>query len=155
MAFKADRSSWGRHSTVAIARPPAAHLSKTMVHRAAICHSDQHLQTQWDGVDAVRQRVHTAGVDEAAEAIRSLFPATPLQLNEHLSKRWGARVYLKREDLSPVRSYKIRGAFNFFRKALALETGVRTFVCASAGNHAQGFAFVCRISASRGSSTCR
>ncbi|SIQ11672.1 L-threonine ammonia-lyase [Rhizobium sp. RU20A] len=84
------------------------------------------------------------GVHEAAEAIRSLFPATPLQLNEHLSKRWGARVYLKREDLSPVRSYKIRGAFNFFRKALAANDAPRTFVCASAGNHAQGFAFVCR-----------
>ncbi len=85
-----------------------------------------------------------AGVDEAAEAIRGLFPATPLQLNEHLSKRWGARVYLKREDLSPVRSYKIRGAFNFFRKMLAANDAPRTFVCASAGNHAQGFAFVCR-----------
>ena len=83
-------------------------------------------------------------VDAACEALRGLFPETPLQLNEHLSARYGADIYLKREDLSPVRSYKIRGAFNFFRKVLAREDGPRSFVCASAGNHAQGFAFVCR-----------
>ena len=83
-------------------------------------------------------------VDHAAEALRILFAATPLQLNEHLSARYGARIYLKREDLSPVRSYKIRGAFNFFRKVIAAGGTGKTFVCASAGNHAQGFAFVCR-----------
>jgi threonine dehydratase len=83
-------------------------------------------------------------VDAACEALRGLFPETPLQLNEHLSARYGADIYLKREDLSPVRSYKIRGAFNFFRKVLARDDGARSFVCASAGNHAQGFAFVCR-----------
>ena len=83
-------------------------------------------------------------VDHAAEALRTLFPETPLQLNEHLSARYGATIYLKREDLSPVRSYKIRGAFNFFRKVIAAGGTGKTFVCASAGNHAQGFAFVCR-----------
>ncbi|OQP88453.1 threonine dehydratase [Rhizobium rhizosphaerae] len=85
------------------------------------------------------------GVHAAEQAVRSLFAPTPLQLNEHLSARTGATVYLKREDLSPVRSYKIRGAFNFFRKQLAEEgAAARRFVCASAGNHAQGFAFICR-----------
>lgn len=83
-------------------------------------------------------------VESAEEAMRSLFPATPLQLNDHLSARYGADIWLKREDLSPVRSYKIRGAFNFFRKALAEGNEAELFVCASAGNHAQGFAFVCR-----------
>ncbi|QIO52163.1 threonine ammonia-lyase [Rhizobium leguminosarum bv. trifolii] len=83
-------------------------------------------------------------VESAEEAMRSLFPATPLQLNDHLSARYGADIWLKREDLSPVRSYKIRGAFNFFRKAIGQGAAGRTFVCASAGNHAQGFAFVCR-----------
>ncbi|TDW34998.1 L-threonine ammonia-lyase [Rhizobium azibense] len=83
-------------------------------------------------------------VDRAEEALRSLFPATPLQLNDHLSARYGAEIWLKREDLSPVRSYKIRGAFNFFRKAIAEGSGERLFICASAGNHAQGFAYVCR-----------
>ncbi|KRB53133.1 threonine dehydratase [Rhizobium sp. Root708] len=86
----------------------------------------------------------TQDVERAEEAMRSLFPATPLQLNEHLSSRYGAEIWLKREDLSPVRSYKIRGAFNFFRKALVTGAADKTFVCASAGNHAQGFAFVCR-----------
>lgn len=83
-------------------------------------------------------------VATAAEAIRQIFPETPLQENDYLSKKTGARVLLKREDLSPVRSYKIRGAFNFFRKALAAGSDAELFVCASAGNHAQGFAFVCR-----------
>jgi threonine dehydratase len=52
----------------------------------------------------------------AAAALRQIFPETPMQENAHLSQRSGARIFLKREDLSPVRSYKIRGAFNFFRK---------------------------------------
>ncbi|NTG40884.1 threonine ammonia-lyase [Rhizobium rhizogenes] len=81
---------------------------------------------------------------DATEAMRGLFSATPLQLNEHLSARYGADIWLKREDLTPVRSYKIRGAFNFFRKVIAAGGTGKTFVCASAGNHAQGFAFVCR-----------
>ncbi len=76
--------------------------------------------------------------------MRELFAETPLQLNDHLSVRFGARIWLKREDLSPVRSYKIRGAFNFIRKALVANPQQNLFVCASAGNHAQGFAFVCR-----------
>jgi len=86
----------------------------------------------------------THRVELAAEAMRALFPETPLQQSAYLSRKTGAHVFLKREDLSPVRSYKIRGAFNFFRKALAQGEGAETFVCASAGNHAQGFAFVCR-----------
>jgi threonine dehydratase len=86
----------------------------------------------------------TDGVSVAAKALRELFPETPLQENDYLSKKTGARILLKREDLSPVRSYKIRGAFNFFRKALAAGSTAELFVCASAGNHAQGFAFVCR-----------
>ncbi len=88
--------------------------------------------------------VSKAGVDEAKVAMREIFPETPLQMNEHLSRRYGAEIWLKREDLSPVRSYKIRGAFNFLRKAIASGATDKTFVCASAGNHAQGFAFVCR-----------
>jgi threonine dehydratase len=83
-------------------------------------------------------------VERAAEALRGLFPETPLQENDYLSKKTGARVFLKREDLTPVRSYKLRGAFNFMRKAMTAGAGTGGFVCASAGNHAQGFAFVCR-----------
>ena len=83
-------------------------------------------------------------VSDAASAMRGIFPATPLQENDYLSKKHGAKVFLKREDLTPVRSYKLRGAFNFFRHALAAGNQAEVFVCASAGNHAQGFAFVCR-----------
>lgn len=87
---------------------------------------------------------------KAAAALHALFPATPLQRNDYLSKKYGAHVLLKREDLTPVRSYKIRGAFNFFRHALAAGSQAELFVCASAGNHAQGFAFVCRHLGRRG-----
>lgn len=83
-------------------------------------------------------------VEAARREVREIFPETPLQLNEHLSRRYGASIWLKREDLSPVRSYKIRGAFNFLRKAVAKAGKGKVFVCASAGNHAQGFAFACR-----------
>ena len=89
-------------------------------------------------------------VSKAAIAVHALFPPTPLQENDYLSKKTGARVLLKREDLTPVRSYKIRGAFNFFRHALAAGADAELFVCASAGNHAQGFAFVCRHFGRRG-----
>ncbi len=89
-------------------------------------------------------------VATATAALRGLFPETPLQENVYLSAKTGARVFLKREDLSPVRSYKIRGAFNFFRKALEAGNAADLFVCASAGNHAQGFAFVCRHFGKRG-----
>ncbi len=87
-----------------------------------------------------------AGAQRAAQCLRDVLPMTPLQHNLFLSERTGARVFLKREDLTPVRSYKIRGAFNFFRKALAEMNGgvAPRFVCASAGNHAQGFAFACQ-----------
>jgi len=76
----------------------------------------------------------------AEQAMRGVFPATPLQRNAHLSDRYGADIWLKREDLSPVRSYKIRGAFNAMRK----QQDQDLFVCASAGNHAQGVAYMCR-----------
>jgi threonine dehydratase len=82
------------------------------------------------------------GARAAADALRPLLAPTPLQRNAFLSDRYGADIYLKREDLTPVRSYKLRGAANFFRKHLAENPSARAFVCASAGNHAQGFAFV-------------
>lgn len=77
-------------------------------------------------------------------AMRSVFDPTPLQRNDHLSQKYGAEIYLKREDLSPVRSYKLRGAFNAMRKVLATDASRDLFVCASAGNHAQGVAYMCR-----------
>lgn len=83
----------------------------------------------------------------AALAMQAVFPATPLQRSELLSDRHKADIWLKREDLSPVRSYKLRGAFNAMRKQIP---GQDLFVCASAGNHAQGVAFMCRHFGVRG-----
>ncbi|MGP3696632.1 threonine ammonia-lyase IlvA [Rhodobacter sp. NSM] len=80
----------------------------------------------------------------ATRALRDLFPATPLQRNDHLSARYGAEIWLKREDLTPVRSYKLRGAFTAMRKVRDTRPDQRSFVCASAGNHAQGVAYACR-----------
>lgn len=82
----------------------------------------------------------------ATKAMRGVFDPTPLLRNAHLSARFGADIWLKREDLSPVRSYKLRGAFNAMRKRPEAEV----FVCASAGNHAQGVAFMCRHFGKRG-----
>ena len=86
----------------------------------------------------------------ATARMRALFPPTPCLRNDYLSARYGADIWLKREDLSPVRSYKLRGAFNAMRKALAADPERTLFVCASAGNHAQGVAYVCRHFGVRG-----
>ncbi len=83
----------------------------------------------------------------AEQAMRAVFPATPLMRNDLLSAQYDADIWLKREDLSPVRSYKLRGAFNAMRKVIPVH---RLFVCASAGNHAQGMAFMCRHFAVKG-----
>jgi threonine dehydratase len=87
---------------------------------------------------------------KAERALRDLFPPTPLQRNDYLSARHHADIWLKREDLSPVRSYKLRGAFNAMRKVRVSDPAQGHFVCASAGNHAQGVAFACRHFGVRG-----
>jgi len=79
----------------------------------------------------------------AALRLKNVAIKTPLQYNAHLSKKYQCNVYLKREDLQVVRSYKLRGAYNMLKSLPAeqLHSGV---VCASAGNHAQGFAYSCK-----------
>lgn len=90
-------------------------------------------------------------VRDAETAIRDLFEPTPLQRNDHLSAKHGAEIWLKREDLTPVRSYKLRGAFNAMRKRMVPGQATNAhFVCASAGNHAQGVAYACRHFGARG-----
>lgn len=79
----------------------------------------------------------------AAEArLKEVVKQIPLEYNRRLSDRYQADIYLKREDLQLVRSYKIRGAYNMMS---TLDPGRRSqgVVCASAGNHAQGFAYSC------------
>jgi len=80
---------------------------------------------------------------EAALRLKAVVKKTPLQFNLNLSNRYKCNVYLKREDLQNVRSYKIRGAFNMM-STLPTETLQKGVVCASAGNHAQGFAYSCK-----------
>ncbi|MDT7599221.1 MAG: threonine dehydratase [Pseudonocardiales bacterium] len=81
-------------------------------------------------------------VDDAAARLLGVIPASPLERSPRLSDCSGTQVWLKREDLLPVRSYKIRGAYNLISQldASARASGV---VCASAGNHAQGVAYAC------------
>ncbi len=82
-------------------------------------------------------------VRAAAERVREVVLRSPLEHNERLSELVEADVWLKREDLQPVRSYKLRGAYNFIASLTEAEraSGV---VCASAGNHGQGVAYTCR-----------
>ena len=90
-------------------------------------------------------------VRQAETALRNLFEPTPLQRNDHLSAKFGADIWLKREDLTPVRSYKLRGAYNAMRKLIESGAGSNAHVvCASAGNHAQGVAYACRHFGARG-----
>jgi len=81
-------------------------------------------------------------VDAAAERLAGVVATTPLEPNARLSELLGAQVWLKREDLQTVRSYKVRGAYNFIAQ-LDDEARARGVVTASAGNHAQGLAFAC------------
>ena len=78
----------------------------------------------------------------AERTLGEILEPTPLQKNRNLSQEYGGTVYLKREDLQMVRSYKIRGAYNKM-KSLTAEERARGIVCASAGNHAQGVAYSC------------
>ena len=87
--------------------------------------------------------LRAADIDAAAERIASVVARSPLQFSERLSEATGATVYLKREDLQAVRSYKLRGAHNLLMQ-LSDDEIAAGVVCSSAGNHAQGFAMACR-----------
>jgi threonine dehydratase len=84
----------------------------------------------------------TLDFHKAAERLKKVVNRTPLTYNHNLSKKYQCNVFLKREDLQ-VRSYKLRGAYNMM-SSLPPEQLKRGVVCASAGNHAQGFAYSCR-----------
>ncbi len=85
----------------------------------------------------------------AAERLRGVASHTALQESINLSDRYGATIFLKREDQQVVRSYKLRGAYNKMA-SLSAEALAQGVVCASAGNHAQGVAYACRKMAVRG-----
>lgn len=81
-------------------------------------------------------------IDQAAAALKGVIEETPLQLNKRLSKKFGATIYIKREDLQEVRSFKIRGAY-YKMSLLSKQQREQGVVCASAGNHSQGVAYAC------------
>ncbi|MDK8193709.1 threonine ammonia-lyase IlvA [Paenibacillus sp. UMB7766-LJ446] len=89
-----------------------------------------------------RASVGMEDIVRAHHVLREVIVRTPLQRDAVLSAKYNCNVYLKREDLQVVRSFKIRGAYNMIRSLTPaeLEKGI---VCASAGNHAQGVAFSC------------
>lgn len=91
----------------------------------------------------------TFNPEAAAKRLAAVVNRTPLQFNPRLSAKYDAEIYLKREDLQVVRSYKLRGAYNMIVQLSAAELS-RGVVCASAGNHAQGVAFSCRKLNTRG-----
>lgn len=80
---------------------------------------------------------------KATERLKKVVTRTPLVFNQNLSRKYQCNVYLKREDLQAVRSYKLRGAYNMM-SSLATSQMEKGVVCASAGNHAQGFAYSCK-----------
>jgi len=84
------------------------------------------------------------GILKAAKVLENVIETTPLKQNELLSDEFGAKIFLKREDLQIVRSYKIRGAYNFMSNLTAAQKK-QGVVCSSAGNHAQGFALSCSL----------
>lgn len=88
-------------------------------------------------------RIQIEDIIIANQTLKDVVHHTPLQRNQVLSERYEANIYLKREDLQVVRSFKIRGAFHLMHSLPKekLENGV---VCASAGNHAQGVAYSCQ-----------
>ncbi len=82
-------------------------------------------------------------INAAYYTLKSVVFKTPLQYHRKLSEKFQAEIYLKREDLQVVRSYKLRGAYNLIQ-SLNEEQRTRGVVCASAGNHAQGVAYSCK-----------
>lgn len=91
----------------------------------------------------IKRELKYLDIDSASIVLQKVVIKTPLQYHRKLSDKYGCDLYLKREDLQNVRSYKIRGAYNLIQ-SLSQEQRKNGVVCASAGNHAQGVAFSCR-----------
>lgn len=89
-------------------------------------------------------KINSLDINQAYETLKSVVLKTPLQFHRKLSDKFACEVYLKREDLQVVRSYKIRGAYNLIQSLNAKQRS-HGVVCASAGNHAQGVAFSCKL----------
>lgn len=93
--------------------------------------------------------IRASDIQLAQAHISAVIAPTPLQHCPRLSQQTGTEVYLKREDLQDVRSYKIRGAY-YSVSQLSAEERAAGIVAASAGNHAQGVAYACRTMGIKG-----
>lgn len=104
-----------------------------------VASKEENLKTSLDSIYPDVQEIKLA-----SEQLKAVVRHTPLMKNINLSNTYGANIWLKREDLQVVRSYKLRGAYN---KMIGLSTEAmkKGVVCASAGNHAQGVAYSCRL----------
>ena len=80
---------------------------------------------------------------KAHKVLKGVVVETPLDYDHYLSEKYGAKIYLKKENAQRVRSFKIRGAY-YAISQLNEKERERGVVCASAGNHAQGVAYTCR-----------
>ncbi|NNC46555.1 MAG: pyridoxal-phosphate dependent enzyme, partial [Winogradskyella sp.] len=83
-------------------------------------------------------------IKRAAKKLEGIAAVTPLIYNDRYSRQFKSNIVFKREDLQPVRSYKIRGSYNKI-SSLDDDEKLRGIVCASAGNHAQGVALSCKL----------
>ncbi|PGE01232.1 threonine ammonia-lyase IlvA [Bacillus pseudomycoides] len=95
-------------------------------------------------VQNVRERVKIEDILVAHNHMKDIVNKTPLQRDSVLSEKYECDVYVKREDLQVIRSFKIRGAYNLIQ-SLSKEQLQNGVVCASAGNHAQGVAYTCNL----------
>lgn len=89
-------------------------------------------------------KISLGEIERAQQNIKELVKHTPLIKMLNFSENYQANIFFKREDLQRVRSYKIRGAYNKI-KGLVVDEHVKSVVCASAGNHAQGVAQACHF----------
>ncbi len=93
--------------------------------------------------------VNIKTIEKASKQIKKVVKITPLEFSSRLSKKYNSKIYLKREDLQEIRSFKIRGAYNLISSLSDVQKKIG-IVCASAGNHAQGVAlsaFILKINA--------
>ena len=88
------------------------------------------------------EKITLESIKKTKKDFWNFIKTSPLEFSDRLSQKYDAEIYLKREDLQSVRSYKIRWAFNKIN-SLSEQEKKMWVVCASAGNHAQGVAITC------------
>lgn len=159
MTFQAliipHRTNWSSHLTRFLINLSQIPVSSSLTKAVAVKMNNKLTETKESDTRGTRL-LHNhenvmANLDfiAASERLKPVITHTPLQLHAQLSRKYGCKLYLKREDLQIVRSYKLRGAYNMM-STVPPEILKKGVVCASAGNHAQGFAFSCKSLQTKG-----